>query len=516
MSPILILIVVAAYFGVLFLISVRTSKNANNETYFTGNRASPWYLVAFGMIGASLSGVTFISVPGWVATSQFSYMQMVMGYLIGYAFIALILMPLYYRMQLTSIYGYLESRFGKMSYKTGAAFFLLSRTIGASFRLYLVAIVFQFILQKFGVAIPFAIPVAISIALICFYTYRGGIKTVVWTDTLQTFCMLASVGLTVWWIAGNLDLSVGGIVQTVSESQYSQIFFWESGPKNFFMQLMSGAFIAIVMTGLDQDMMQKNLTCKNLKEAQLNMFSFSTVLIVVNLAFLTLGALLYLYGNQEGLIEETNTGGTFQLLIKDSASGVMMERGTDYLFPILAIDYLPAAIGILFILGLVAAAYSSADSALAALTTSFCVDFLGFNQEDQKPEKEGIRQKRRHQVQLGFSVLIFVVILIFKGLKDDAVIAQIFKAAGFTYGPLLGLYAFGLFTKRDVRDRWVGLICVSAALLSFILNWKAVDWFGTAIGFEILIYNGALTFIGLLSISRKKPKHVHPSFTNDS
>ena len=503
MSPILILIVVAAYFGILFLISLKTGQNANNATYFTGNRASPWYLVAFGMIGASLSGVTFISVPGWVATSEFSYMQMVLGYLIGYAFIALVLMPLYYRMQLTSIYGYLESRFGKVSYKTGAAFFLLSRTIGASFRLYLVAIVFQFILQKFGMDIPFSIPVAISIILIFLYTYRGGIKTVVWTDTLQTFCMLASVALTVWWVAGHLDSSMGGVIESVKESRYSQIFFWEAGPKNFFMQLMSGAFIAIVMTGLDQDMMQKNLTCRNLKEAQINIFSFSTVLIVVNLAFLTLGALLYLYGNQEGLIEESTVEGTFQLLIRDSASGEMVARGTDYLFPVLAIDYLPGAVGILFILGLVAAAYSSADSALAALTTSFCVDFLGISRDTQHPSDEALQQRRRQQVQLGFSVLIFIVILIFKGLNNDAVIAQIFKAAGFTYGPLLGLYGFGLFTKRKVCDPWVSVVCVSAASISFILNWNAVKWFGTAIGFEILLYNGALTFLGLLTISRR-------------
>lgn len=503
MSPILILIVVAAYFGILFLISLRTAQNANNATYFTGNRASPWYLVAFGMIGASLSGVTFISVPGWVATSQFSYMQMVMGYLIGYAFIALVLMPLYYRMQLTSIYGYLESRFGRVSYKTGAAFFLLSRTIGASFRLYLVAIVFQFILQKFGLNIPFAVPVAISIILIFLYTYRGGIKTVVWTDTLQTFCMLASVALTVGWVAGHLDLNLGGMIDAVKESRYSQVFYWDAGPKNFFMQVMSGAFIAIVMTGLDQDMMQKNLTCRNLKEAQLNVFSFSTVLIVVNLAFLTLGALLYLYGNQEGLIEETTVEGTFQLLIRDRASGEMVARGTDYLFPILAIDYLPETVGILFILGLVAAAYSSADSALAALTTSFCVDFLGILKDTQHPSEEAIQQRRRQQVQLGFSILIFFVILTFKGLNNDAVIAQIFKAAGFTYGPLLGLYGFGLFTQRKVRDRWVGIICVSAATISFILNWNAAQWFGTAIGFEILLYNGALTFLGLLMISRK-------------
>lgn len=505
MSPFIIFIVIAAYFGVLWLISTRTGKNGDNKTYFTGNHNSPWYLVAFGMIGASLSGVTFISVPGWVATRQFSYMQMVLGYLVGYTFIALVLMPLYFRMRLTSIYSYLETRFGTVSYKTGAAFFLLSRTIGASFRLYLVAIVFQFILEKLTVSIPFAVVVAMSITLIYLYTYRGGIQTVVWTDTLQTFFMLASAGLTVWWIADDLNLGFTGMIDTVSASSYSQIFFWESGPKNFFMQFLSGAFIAFVMTGLDQDMMQKNLTCRNLREAQVNMFSFSVVLVVVNLAFLALGALLYLYGHKEGLIDETMIGEQFQLLIQDKASGEMVARGTDYLFPVLAIDYLPDAVGILFLLGLVAAAYSSADSALAALTTSYCVDFLRL----EKPsEVDGLlseeeNQKKRKYVQLGFSVLIFVLILVFKAVNDDAVIAQIFKAAGFTYGPLLGLYAFGLLTRRKVKDAWVGLVCMGAVLLSCIINWNAEAWFGSKIGFEILIYNGGLTYLGLWIISRK-------------
>ena len=505
MSPFIILIVIAAYFGVLWLISTRTGKNGDNKTYFTGNHNSPWYLVAFGMIGASLSGVTFISVPGWVATRQFSYMQMVLGYLVGYTFIALVLMPLYYRMRLTSIYSYLETRFGTVSYKTGATFFLLSRTIGASFRLYLVAIVFQFILEKLTVSIPFAVVVAMSITLIYLYTYRGGIQTVVWTDTLQTFFMLASAGLTVWWIADDLNLGFTGMIDTVSASSYSQIFFWESGPKNFFMQFLSGAFIAFVMTGLDQDMMQKNLTCRNLREAQVNMFSFSAVLVVVNLAFLALGALLYLYGHKEGVIDETMIGERFQLLIQDKASGEMVARGTDYLFPVLAIDYLPGVVGILFLLGLVAAAYSSADSALAALTTSYCVDFLRL----EKPsEVDGLlseeeNQKKRKYVQLGFSVLIFVLILVFKAVNDDAVIAQIFKAAGFTYGPLLGLYTFGLLTRRKVKDAWVGLVCMGAVLLSCIINWNAEAWFGSKIGFEILIYNGGLTYLGLWIISRK-------------
>ena len=280
MSPTLIFSIIAIYFALLYVISYFTGKKATNSTYFTGNHSSPWYLVAFGMIGASLSGVTFISVPGWVATSQFSYLQMVMGYLAGYVFIALVLMPIYYRMNLTTIYSYLGSRFGPVSYKTGAAFFLLSRSIGSAFRLYLVAKVFDIILEKFSINVPFAVPVFISIALIYLYTQRGGIKTIVWTDTLQTFFLLAAAGLTVWWIADDLELGVSGLIQTVGESKYSQIFFWEGGAKNFFLQFISGAFIAIVMTGLDQDMMQKNLTCRTLKDAQLNMFSFSAVLIL--------------------------------------------------------------------------------------------------------------------------------------------------------------------------------------------------------------------------------------------
>jgi len=508
-SPFVLLTIVVGYFGLLFWISRITGRQADNQTFFTGNRNSRWYLVAFGMIGTSLSGVTFISVPGWVATSQFSYLQMVLGYLLGYAVIAFVLMPLYYRMNLTSIYTYLEMRFGPMAYRTGAAFFLLSRTIGASFRMYLVAIVSEFILEKFGLKLPFAIPVAISITAIYLYTHRGGIQTVVWTDTLQTFFMLSSVGLTVFWITQELDLSASGMMHSITESIYSQVFFWESGPKNFFLQFFSGAFIAIVMTGLDQDMMQKNLTCRTLKEAQLNMVSFSTVLILVNLGFLALGALLYLYGHQQGILQESTASGAFQLLIQDKGTGEMLARGTDYLFPILAVDYMPGWVGILFILGLVAAAYSSADSALAALTTSFCVDFLKLDQI--KEPSESMQQvaprheRTRQRVQAGFCVILFLTILVFHGLQDQAIIAQIFKAAGFTYGPLLGLYAFGLLMKRRAADRWIPLVCVGAASLSFLLNWKAPQWLGTTIGFEILLYNGGMTFLGLWLISSKAP-----------
>ena len=303
MDASLLITIVVAYFGILFIISIITGKKADDKTYFSGNKNSPWYLVAFGMIGASLSGVTFISVPGWVASTQFSYMQMVFGYLIGYAVIALILMPLYYRLNLTSIYGYLESRFGKNTYKTGAAFFLLSRTIGAAFRLFLVAIVLQFLLGKMGYDPPFFVPVVISIGLIYLYTFRGGIKTVVWTDTLQTFFMLLAAGMTVWWIADNLDMSFGSMVERVQDSEYSGIWVWDFSASNFFLKhVLAGAFTAIVMTGLDQDMMQKNLTCRTIGEAQKNMFSFSLVLVVANLAFLTLGALLYIYGNEMGII----------------------------------------------------------------------------------------------------------------------------------------------------------------------------------------------------------------------
>ena len=493
----LVYLAIPAYFGILFLISWFTGKNATEKTFFTGDRASPWYLVAFGMIGASLSGVTFISVPGWVATQQFAYMQMVLGYLVGYAVIALILLPLYYKMNLTSIYGYLEERFGTKSYKTGAFFFLLSRTIGASFRLFLVAIVFKFILDKFfDGGVPFAVPVFISIVLIYLYTFRGGIKTVVWTDTLQTLFMLLSAGLAVWWIGGEMDLSMGEMVETVRESKYSTWFFGGSSGRNFISQFLSGAFIAIVMTGLDQDMMQKNLTCRTLGDAQKNIFSFSFVLVFVNLGFLSLGALLFLYGAKEGITQELMVDGKFQLMIQDPATGEMIARGTDELFPVLALDYFPPGIGIIFILGLVAAAYSSADSAMAALTTSFCIDFLDFEKREDVEEKK----KTRYYVHMGFSVLIFVVILLFQLINDQAVIASIFKAAGYTYGPLLGLYAFGLFTPWKVKDNFVPYVCLAAPLLSFGLD-KAVPFlFDFSFGFMILLVNGILTFLGLLLI----------------
>ncbi|MEM9821137.1 MAG: sodium:solute symporter [Bacteroidota bacterium] len=487
LTPGLILGIVGAYFLVLMLVSYFTGKDADDADFFLAKRQSPWYLVAFGMIGATLSGVTFISVPGWVGASQFSYMQMVFGYLLGYFIIATVLMPMYYRLQLTSIYTYLGQRFGPLSYKTGAGFFLLSRTIGASFRLYLVAIVLQeFVMQSFG--IPFWLTVLMTIILIWVYTFRGGIRTIVWTDTLQTFCMLSAMILTVVVIAQKLHLSAGELWETVSRSEYSQVFFFEGGwsdPKNFFKQFLAGASIAIVMTGLDQDMMQKNLSCRSIGDAQKNMFWFSIVLVFAKFLFLALGALLFIYAGEVGIEMPTKM-----------VNGVV-SPDTDLLYPTIALGSLGPAIGIVFLLGLIAAAYSSADSALTALTTSFCVDFLGFEEEGKE-----YSQRTRVYVHIGFSVLLFLVILAFWMVNDKAVIAQIFTVASYTYGPLLGLYAFGFFTKRPILDKYAPIVCIAAPIITFVLNkYSELLFFGYKFGFELLILNGLLTFIGLVFIS---------------
>ncbi len=492
----LILVIVVGYFLLLLGISFFTGKSASNQDFFIAGRQSPWYLVAFGMIGASLSGVTFISIPGWVAESQFSYMQMVLGYLIGYTVIATVLMPMYYRLQLTSIYTYLEERFGPASYKTGASFFILSRVIGASFRLYLVAIVLQrFVMDTYG--IPFWITVLLTILLIWIYTFRGGIKTIVWTDTLQTFCMLAAVILTVIVISNRLEYSFPDLLDSVRSSSYAQIFFFEGGwsdSKNFFKQLLAGASIAIVMTGLDQDMMQKNLSCRNIGDAQKNMFWFSIVLVFANLLFLTLGALLYIYATEVGIP-----------IPEKMVDGVIKADG-DLLYPTLAIRHLGPTVGVVFILGLIAAAYSSADSALTALTTSFCVDILGFETDEMTGESvKEAQQRKRFLVHVGFSVLLFFVILIFYLLNNDAVIKQIFTVAGYTYGPLLGLYSFGFFIDRNVTDRLTPAICIASPILTFFINLYSEQlFFGYKFGFELLIINGLITFIGLFIFSERQ------------
>ncbi|MDM8158774.1 sodium:solute symporter [Labilibaculum sp. K2S] len=478
MSPVSILLVVVGYFFLLLLISYFTGRKADNKAFFVGNKQSPWYVVAFGMVGASLSGVTFISVPGWVKSIDFTYMQMVFGYMLGYVVVANILLPLYYKLNLTSIYSYLDGRFGKTAYKTGASFFLLSRTIGASFRLFLMANVLQITVFD-AWNIPFFVTVLITILLIWLYTFKGGIKTIVWTDTLQTLFMLLAVGISIYLIMDKLNMDITGLANTISESDYSKVFEfgdWQS-KQNFFKQFFTGAFITIVMTGLDQDMMQKNLSCKNLGEAKKNMYWYGFAFIPANLLFLILGALLLIFAQHEGI--------------------AIPERGDD-LFPILATQHLGPVVSLFFLIGLMAAAYSSADSALTALTTSFTVDILGADENDEERTR-----KLRFRSHVLFSLLLLVVILIFRAINDDSVIAAIFTIAGYTYGPLLGLYAFGLFTKLQVKDNLVPVVAILSPIICYILKDNSVDWFGIAIGFELLMINGALTFLGLCLVRRK-------------
>jgi Na+/proline symporter len=480
MSALLVSIVIIAYFALILGISQVTGRHADSASFFLGNRRSPWYIVAFGMIGASLSGVTFISVPGWVGDSQFSYMQMVLGYLLGYFTIANVLLPLYYRLNLTSIYTYLEDRFGFWSYKTGAAFFLISRVIGASFRLYLVAGVLHISISSCW-NIPFWITVLVTILLIWLYTFRGGIRTIIWTDTLQTVFMLLAVVMSVVLISRALDLDFSGMVDRIAGSDHSKVFFfgdWKAAD-HFVKQFLSGAFIAIVMTGLDQDMMQKNLSCRNLREAKKNMYWMSISLVPVNLLFLALGALLYIFA---------------------AGSGIPLPERSDDLFPLIATQgYLPPAVTIFFMIGLVAAAYSSADSALTSLTTSFTVDILDAS---GLPEKE--LQSLRKKVHIGISAVLLVVILLFRAINNQSVISAIFTVAGYTYGPLLGFYSFGLFTKLRVKDRWVPAVAVASPLICYIISANSEAWFkGYSFGFELLILNGLVSFLGLLLLSRR-------------
>lgn len=473
-----IILFIASYFGVLILISYFTGKKSTNETFFKANKQSPWYLVAFGMIGASLSGVTFISVPGWIEASQFSYMQVALGYILGYFVIGTVLLPLYYRLNLTSIYTYLDERYGNYSYKTGATFFLISRIIGSSFRLYLVANVLQIILFD-ELGIQFWQTVTITVLLIWLYTFKSGIKTIVWTDTLQTLFMLISVVVSIYYISIDLGIDSGNLLGYILDNDLSRTFFFDDvrSANYFWKQFISGAFIAIVMTGLDQDMMQKNLTCKTLKDAQKNMFWFTIVLTVVNFVFLCLGLLLTVYAQQNGI-----------------------DAHKDDLFPILAQHHLGMGVFVFFILGLIAAAYSSADGALTALTTSFSIDIV--NIEKRYDEVKQVRVRK--QIHILISLVIIFVIIAFKYLiKDESVIAKLFVFAGYTYGPLLGLYAFGLFTKWKVKDKLVPIIAILSPILSYIISINSIKWLGFDFGFFILILNGFLTFLGLLLIRRK-------------
>jgi len=480
MQPTYILLLIAAYFLALILISYFTGKNANNDAFFKANRQSPWYIVAFGMIGASLSGVTFISVPGWVEASQFSYMQVVLGYILGYLVIGTVLLPLYYKMNLTSIYTYLEKRFGTYSYKTGASFFLLSRVVGSSFRLFLVANVLQIILFD-ALGIPFWATVIMTISLIWLYTFKSGIKTIVYTDTLQTLCMLIAVGASIYYISDDLGIQGGDLISHISNSEFSKIFFFDDfkSADYFWKQFFSGAFIAIVMTGLDQDMMQKNLTCRNLKDAQKNMFWFTIVLTFANLLFLTLGVLLTEYASQNGI----------------SAS-------KDDLFPVIATQSgLGIGIAGFFVLGLIAAAYSSADSALTALTTSFSIDIMDIEKRYTREKQELVRKL----IHIGISILLIMVIISFKYIiKDESVIAKLFVFAGYTYGPLLGMYSFGMFTKWQIKDNWAPIIAILSPILCYLISSNSEIWFGFEFGFFIIILNGLLTFLGLVLIRTKQ------------
>ena len=480
MSPLLILGIFLIYTVILFAVTWFTARKADSQSFFIGNKISPWFVVAYGMIGASLSGVTFMSVPGWVKDTQFSYMVVVFGYLFGYSVIALVLLPLYYRLKLTSIYSYLNQRFGFWSYKTGAGFFIISRTLGASLRMFLVINVLQiFVFNAWN--IPFWVTVLIFIILIILYTLKGGIRTIIWTDTLQTTFMLLAVVLSVIYISKDLDISLIKLASTVKESSISKMFITDWHHERFFLkQFFSGMFITIVMTGLDQEMMQKNLSCRNIKEAQKNMFTFNGILVFVNLLFLFLGALLLIYVQTKGIVVVSS----------------------DDVFPTIAIKYLGPMAGVVFLIGLISAAFPSADGALTSLTTSVSIDFLGLD------SREGIselaRTRIRYAVHLTIALLFFVSILIFSTLSDRAVIDKLFTIAGYTYGPLLGLYSFGLFTKRKVNDRITPLIALVSPLVCFFLSkYSEVLFNGYKFGFELLLLNGLLTFFGLYLFSKK-------------
>ena len=485
MTPTTILLLIAGYFGVLILVSYFTGKEDSNEAFFKANKSAPWYLVAFGMIGASLSGVTFISVPGWVEGAQFSYMQVVFGYLIGYLVIAFVLMPIYYKMNVTSIYQYLEDRFGVVSYKTGAFFFFVSRVLGAAFRLYLVSIVLQeFVFDAFGV--PFWVTASLSILLIWLYTFRGGIKTIVWTDTLQTLFMLVALVVAITLLTDKLGWSFSEFLASTELTEYNKMIFTDSilAKNHFVKSFLGGMFIAICMTGLDQDMMQKNLSCKTLKDAQKNMVSFGIVLIAVNFVFLLLGALLFIYADRFGI----------EIPVLDG------KIKTDLLFPEIALNgNLSITLAIAFLLGLIAAAYSSADSALTSLTTSFCVDFLGIEKR-----AKGKQKSLRKRVHVAMSILLIIVVVSFKYILDSNVIDNLLKVAGYTYGPLLGLFAFGIFTRRPIFDKYAWLVAGVSVLLSYIIGIIPSDSMGGyVIGYELLIINGLITYLGLLIISKK-------------
>ncbi|MEN8137717.1 MAG: sodium:solute symporter [Bacteroidota bacterium] len=478
MTPNIAVIVVVAYFALLWFISYLTSRNAGKDTFFTADHGSHWFLVAFGMIGVALSGITFISVPGDVGNTNFSYLQIVMGYTAGIVVIALVLLPMYYRLKLVSIYAYLRDRFGYRSHKTGAAFFLISQTFMAAFKLYLMTTVLQMaFFDEYG--LPFELSVFITLMLIWLYTYKAGIKTIVVTDTLQTAFLIIAAISTIVIIYNGLDTNVGDLVTNMVNDSRSETFIWNwSDDRNFFKMFLTGMFLVIITNGLDQSIMQKSLTVPNIKDAQKNMYFFGGSLVFVNMIFLILGLMLYLYADK---------------------FGIAVPAETDKFYPLLALDHLGVFTGIMFLIGIAAAAYSSADSALAGLTTSFCVDVLEVG--DGKKEAS---TKRRTLVHLGFSLMVFFVILVFKALNNESIVNSFIRVAGYTYGPLLGLFVFGMFTKKDVNDKWVPYVAVASPIISLLLYLYSEQLFGFKFGFELLLINGGLTVLGLWFSSMSK------------
>lgn len=473
MSPLSVIITIAVYFIVLFAISYVTGKKADNAGFFTGNRQSSWYVVAFAMIGASISGVTYISVPGMVAGSGFGYLQMVMGFIVGQLVIAYVLVPLYYKMNLVSIYEYLENRFGMRSYRTGAWFFFVSKMLGASVRLFLVCLTLQLLVFD-PLRLPFLLNVTITVLLVWLYTFRGGVKSLIWTDSFKTLCLVVSVGLTIYYITGELRLSFGEMLGAIADSDMSRLFFFDdvNDRQFFFKQFLAGIFTTIAISGLDQDMMQRNLSCKNSKDSQKNMVVSICLQFVVILMFLMLGVMLYLFAADQGLT---------------------VEKG-DELFPMIATgDYFPVFVGVLFIIGLVSSAYSAAGSALTALTTSFTIDILG-----AKGKSDEALTSTRKRVHVAMAVLMGVTIFVFNSLNNTSVIDAVYTLASYTYGPILGLFAFGIFTKRQVRDRYIPLVAIVSPLLCLVLQLNSEAWFGGyRFSYELLLFNAFFTFLGL-------------------
>ncbi|WP_018674547.1 sodium:solute symporter [Riemerella columbina] len=479
MSPIILLSIILAYFAILLWVAYRTGKGSNNDSFFIGNRSSNWMLVAFGMIGTSLSGVTFVSVPGQVGKDSFHYLQITIGYLIGYIVVAYVLLPLYYRLKLTSIYGYLQQRMGQYSYKSGASIFIVSRLVGATARLYLVVNILQVaILDNLGV--PFILTTLIILAMIILYTYEGGVKTIVWTDTLQTSCMLLGLIICTIYMLNYMDLGIVESFNAMSAKGYTNIFDFNVNDKGFFLkQILAGAFITITMTGIDQEMMQKSISVTNLKDSQKNMVTLGFILLGVISLFLYMGGLLHLYGIKEGVL----------------SSG-------DQLFPDIALNHMPPLISIIFIVALISALFPSADGAMTALTSSICIDIFGLK---EKHIDSQAKEKFRKRVHLWVALSFLIMVLVFKWIDDNSMIGLILKLAGFTYGPLLGLFAFGIFTKRTVNDKLVPYVCIAAPVLSFIIDkYQSLIFGDFQVGLELLIINGLLTFIGLWLISKPK------------